>query len=491
MRLAYLLACLAAVALLGFVAGSLATVHDTYAGQVMENAYRAGKALHLKLTRYDEPFQADLWRQARTQSAGVTIHRPDRVQAGLTLYTSGHTQAAYLIDMEGRTVHTWSLPFSAVWDRTAAVHRPQPDSHLYIEKALLYPNGDLLAIYVAVGDTPWGYGLVKMDRHSRVIWKYLQHAHHDVDVGPDGRIYVLINEVATDRIAGFPQIRPPRIDDMVAILSPDGQELKRVNLLHAMARSPYARLLSTVPWYTTRDNGDYLHTNTVNVLDGTRAAKLPEAGPGRVLLSFREINAIAILDIDRDEIVWATRGPWLRQHDPDLLANGNILLFDNQGHVGPGGVTRLIEFDPATRQVVWSYAGTAQERFESEVRSSQERLPNGNTLITESDGGRLFEITPAGETVWSYTNPVRGGSEGELIPIVAWAQRIDPDVLTADFRALVLGSEADNASGGTNPRVQAEGRGRAVPIMQSRVTMAASSSSLQPSVAAGRSGTTR
>ena len=87
------------------------------------------------------------------------------------------------------------------------------------------------------------------------------------------------------------------------------------------------------------------------------------------------------------------RGPWLRQHDPDLLANGNILLFDNQGQCRPGGITRVIEVDPRTQEIVWTYAGTPEEPFESEVRSSEARLPNGNTLITESDGGRLFEVT--------------------------------------------------------------------------------------------------
>ena len=38
--------------------------------------------------------------------------------------------------------------------------------------------------------------------------------------------------------------------------------------------------------------------------------------------------------------------------------------------------------------------------------SSAERLPNGNTLITESDKGRAFEVTHAGEVVWEFWNPV-------------------------------------------------------------------------------------
>jgi hypothetical protein len=32
-------------------------------------------------------------------------------------------------------------------------------------------------------------------------------------------------------------------------------------------------------------------------------------------------------------------------------------------------------------------------------------LPNGNTLITESDTGHVFEVTPAGERVWEFAVP--------------------------------------------------------------------------------------
>jgi hypothetical protein len=67
------------------------------------------------------------------------------------------------------------------------------------------------------------------------------------------------------------------------------------------------------------------------------------------------------------------------------------------------------------------------------VRSAQERLANGNTLITESEGGRLFEVTPEGEIVWEYLNPVRGGEDGELIAVVSWGQRIDPAALDPEF----------------------------------------------------------
>ncbi len=425
-----------AVAFLAFVAGIIATLNEVRATRVFQDAYRAGTALYSKMTQYNDPLQYDLWRPVRTADQSVTTHEPGKVQDGLTLYTSGHAQKAFLMDMEGRHVHEWGIPFSQIWDKAAAVKKPQPDTHIYIEKAVLYPNGDVLALYVAVGDTPWGYGLVKMDKDSRIIWKYLAHVHHDLNVAPDGNIHVLTQEIGTDDIPQASHLRAPRIDDYVVVLSPEGKELRKVRLLDAMLRSPYARLLETVPWYISKGSGDYLHTNTIDVLDGRFATKLPQATAGRVMLSFREIGTIAILDLEQQQIVWATRGPWLMQHDPDLLANGNILLFDNQGNSGgPGGMTRVIEFDPASLQIVWSYAGTAERPFESAVRSSQERLANGNTLIVESDAGRMFEVTPEGEIVWDFVNPVRGTrTTGEqVIPILFWAVRVDRSYFAPEF----------------------------------------------------------
>ena len=431
-RSAYLATCFVAVATLGFVAGSVATLSEFGPARIVEHAYRAGAALYSKATQYSDPLQFDLWRPARTDQQGVTRYDPSKADNGLTLYTSGHDQKARLIDMQGRVVREWGVPFSQLWDKSAAVKNPQPDSHVYIEKTHLYPNGDLLALYVAVGDTPWGYGLVKYDRNNNILWKYLGHVHHDLTVAPDGRIFVLSQEIGQDDLPQYPHLKAPRIDDYIVVLSPDGRELKKVRLIDSLLRSPYARLLDTVPWYIQKGAGDYLHTNSVEYLDGTSAQKLPEAKEGRLLLSFREIGTLGVFDPMTGEIVWAMRGPWLRQHDPDLLANGNILLFDNQGHVGPGGITRVIEVDPRNQRIVWTYAGTPEEPFESEVRSSQARLPNGNTLITESDGGRIFEVTRPGQIVWNYINPVRARREGDdqdVIPIVSWAERVDPGFL--------------------------------------------------------------
>jgi Arylsulfotransferase (ASST) len=420
------------IAFLGLIAGSYLVFADAGPGRLLTDAYRGGQALLDKWTKWNEPYPGEFWQPVRSQAKGVTVYDPQRAGNGFTLYSSGEGQKAVLISMTGEVLHEWHLPFSAVWDESAAVAKPQPDSLIYWRKVHLYPNGDLLAIYEAAGDTPWGYGLVKIDKDSRVIWKYLQHVHHDLDVGPDGKIYVLTHEVRSNVYRFFKHLEPPRIDDFVVVLSPEGKELQKVSVVDAFMASPYARMTNLVAWYS---KGDYFHTNDVDVLDPAVAAELAPGARQPVLVSMRELGALGILDLADQRFRWATRGSWVGQHDPDLLPNGHILLFDNAGNYGGGGPSRVIELDPRTQEIVWTYAGDADHPLYSIVRSAQERLANGNTLITESEGGRLVEVTPAGEIVWEYLNPVRGGEGGDKIAVVSWGQRIDPATLEPEFRA--------------------------------------------------------
>ncbi|WP_437288960.1 aryl-sulfate sulfotransferase [Sorangium sp. So ce406] len=111
-----------------------------------------------------------------------------------------------------------------------------------------------------------------------------------------------------------------------------------------------------------------------------------------------------------------------------LPGEGNLLVFDNGGWAGygapnpgaPRGLktalrdhSRVLEIDPITLEIRWQYtpreAGFVMpldaSRFYSPFISSAQRLPNGNTLITEGSDGRIFEVTPEHEIVWEYISP--------------------------------------------------------------------------------------
>jgi hypothetical protein len=140
------------------------------------------------------------------------------------------------------------------------------------------------------------------------------------------------------------------------------------------------------------------HTNFVRVLTPKLAPRFPLFKAGQLLISVRELDTIAVLDIPTRSIVWAARGPWRSQHDPQFLDNGRLLVFDN---LGSPGRSRVVEYDPASRSILWEYSDEDSPAFVTNLRGMSQRLPNGNTLIVNSVGGNLLEVTRDRQLVWS------------------------------------------------------------------------------------------
>jgi hypothetical protein len=345
--------------------------------------------------------------EAAPAKANVTRHDPARAWQGLNLLISGHAPEAVLMDMDGNVVHRWSLSFAEAFpDRTDLATQ---SSMGFWRRVSLLPGGELLAIFDNLG-------VIKLDKDSRLLWANPCRCHHDLDVAPDGRIYSVAN-----RAEVVPRLHPyePVLLDFIVVMDAGGRTEREVPLLEAFENSFYAPVLRRGPPF-----GDVFHTNTVTWLDGRHADVLPAFRRGNVLLSLRELSTIAVLDLEKGQIEWAASDQWLKQHEPVLEASGRLLIFDNKG--GADGRSRVLEFDPRTRQVPWAYEGSAEDPFASATGGSVQRLPNGNTLITESDSGRAFEVTPSRDIVWEYYNPARAGEQGDLIANLCEVTRIEP-----------------------------------------------------------------
>ncbi len=352
--------------------------------------------------------------EART---GISVHVPAKAYQGLNLYASAHAPKAILMDMEGRPLHTWQLPYEDAFgppdpNSAGQPKRDQANAQWW-RRIHLFPNGDLLAIFE-------GLGVVKIDKDSKLLWSNPLQAHHDLEVQPNGDIYVL-SRVA----ARIPRIHPSAyiLEDFISVLGPDGAEKQRVSLLEAFENSPHRELI----FEGKRKQGDLFHTNTVTVLDGRIAATSPDFAKGRILTSMNALGVVAVVDLPSRSIVWVRKTAPSGQHDPQILANGNLLLFENHEN---SGHSQVVEIDPTDSEMRWSYGGSDEQPLYSKFLGAVQRLPNGNTLITESDAGRAVEVTPAGEIVWQFHNPGRGGDRDQYIATLPEVLR-----LPADFAA--------------------------------------------------------
>jgi len=345
---------------------------------------------------------------APRQSEGITtISRiqEDKMAPGPTLFLSGHFPEASLIASDGTVLHQWrTTPI------LAENKHPIP-----WRRARITPEGDLIAIRDRLD-------IQRVNARSEVVWRLEGQFHHDAFLSPDGTIQTLLSEEKTPPRFGF---KTPAIDDLIATLSPSGELLSTLSILECIEFSDFAPLF----WMRLRPGGDILHTNSIEVLDGRFASQNPAFKKGNVLLSVRELSAVVVIDPDKRKVVWAMQGAWILQHTPSLLDNGNLLVFDNRGlrNSRPSGVdiSRVLEINLATQGIAWEFRGTRKEPFFSMTGGNCQRLSNGNTLITESDNGRVLEVAQSGEIVWELNNP--NTANGGQVASIPDAYRLPPD----------------------------------------------------------------
>jgi hypothetical protein len=406
------------VVVLGYVLGASVMYFDLPSSSFLRWAFAGGSV---------EPNYIPL-----ASSAGTIgpVDQKEKTFDGFTLcmYASTATSStqAFLINMNGEVVHRWAKPFTEIWPKPPHLQAKVHDSMVGFFGSYLYPNGDLLVTLHGMEDAADGYGLVKLDKDSQVLWKVAANIHHDVDVGEDGTIYAIKQELVHDKLPGLEFVPTPCLVDSLITLSPDGKEVgKPIPILEALRASPYSLLLDSLeanyakaadhslerkeeektrPTSDLMDmkikqRSDLFHTNFVKVLTRELAPKFPLFKAGQVLFSLRDLNTIAVMDMEKRSVVWAARGPWRAQHDPQFLGNGHLLIFDNIGsRTGP----RVLEYDPQTQAFPWTFPGKKDIPFLSPRRGMSQRLPNGNTLIAYSRDHEILEVTPEKEVVWSY-----------------------------------------------------------------------------------------
>jgi len=384
---------------------------------------------------------------------GVTIFDPARTWNGYTVLSPLATQAVIVIDMNGNVVKRWD-------DYNNSAGGP----------ARILPGGGVIAASGARPPYQESLALVQRSFDGTVVWRF--DRNEEIEVRDRGRVWSARQHhdwQREDFPAGYysPEYEPaatgsntlilthtnhvvPAVadvvleDDRLIEVGPDGRiqwEWTAGPHIDELGFAPDARaaIKAAAGFSAARGSFDWLHVNSATYVGPNRWFDEGDArfAPNSVLISSRQASLLAIVARD-GSIAWRL-GPdfsaseelrkirqIIGQHHAHLIPKGlpgagHLLVFDNGGSSGygfagpiaPDGVgafaratSRVLEIDPVTLELVWSY--TAPRFFSTNISSAQ-RLANGNTLITEGAGGRVFEVTSDGTIVWEYMNPLFAG----------------------------------------------------------------------------------
>ncbi|MDR2045292.1 MAG: aryl-sulfate sulfotransferase [Clostridium sp.] len=392
---------------------------------------------------------------------GVTLYKKDKAFNGYTVYPS--VKGALVIDMNGNEVKLWAgldgfpnklLPGGFILGSTG---KRSPKRGYQDQLDLVQVDWD--------GKIVWKFDKTELIKDPGEDARYIARQHHDYQregsatgyYAPGAEAYtdhgntlILTHENVYNHNISDKRL----IDDKIIEVTWEGETVwtwKASDHFEELGFSESAKnVLFRNPGLRGENGdlgGDWMHINSISTLGEN---KWYDAGderfhPDNIVFDARNSNILAIISKETGRIVWRI-GPDFRetestrklgwiigQHHLHLIpkglpGEGNLLVFDNGGHAGygepnPASVTgndnaardysRVLEFNPVTLEIVWQYtpleAGstlfTDASKFYSSYISSAQRLPNGNTLITEGSDGRLIEVTPEHEIVWEYINP--------------------------------------------------------------------------------------
>jgi len=392
---------------------------------------------------------------------GTTIYEPGKCCNGYTLFGAelhrNNGYGAVLIDMNGNVVNHWK-------GLDGFPNKMLPGGHIMGSTGVRNPKYGFQDMVDLVevdwdGRIVWKFDKYELIKDPRQKPQWMARQHHDyqregntvgyyvpgVEFKSGGKTLILchkniVNQKISDKMLA---------DDTIIEVDGRGKitwEWVCSEHYEEMGFSPSAKkTIKRNPGISPMSGGkgDWMHMNSISMLGPNKFFDNGDKRfhPENIIWSGRQTNIIAIIDRKTGKIVWQL-GPYFTstkslrkigqivgQHHAHMIprglkGEGNILLFDNGGAAGygapnptsPQGIdnakrdfSRVLEIDPVTLEIKWQYPtpGPGLSRFYSSFVSSAQRLPNGNTLITEGNSGRIIEVTAGQEIVWEYISPYK------------------------------------------------------------------------------------
>ena len=262
---------------------------------------------------------------ARMALKGVTFHNPLKTSNGYTLFSlmGGSDPNVWLIDMEGHIVHRWRMPGN-------------PTNH-----GVLLPNGNLLYALKFSGEgakesSPKSVGPLFLMRRGDVIEELDWDGNlvrrittpgqtHDLLPLPNGHVmypaYGKPSGILPDKLAarwkgGIPgsEYKGKIFGDTICEVD---QSCKIVWEWIA-----YKHLDPEIDVFCPLKPRTHFHTNSLWLCKD-----------GCILVSMRHLSAVLKIEYPSGKVVARYgRGQVFQQHDAREFENGNIQVFDNDGH---------------------------------------------------------------------------------------------------------------------------------------------------------------
>lgn len=388
-------------------------------------AYRVG---HEVVTRYDPRRVPGRRFEGESGFEKTPAAPPTSALIALSRF-DGDKKRGYieLITMDaGEKLWTYTPDLKGIYERATT---PEKTSHLRQNHSptRYLPYHPLLAADGSIIFHSMDSPLVKMDACSRTIWLLDGEFHHGIESDGDGGLW----SIRLMRPHTIDYVGEDYQDDAVVHVSTDGEILFERSISDVLIKNGYGPIVYSHDKY----DPDPIHLNDVQPAraDGEFWKK------GDLFLSLRNPSMIALYRPSTDKILWAKQGPWLMQHDVDILNDHTIGVFNNNAVAAPNGekvldTNKIYAFDFDTGEVTSLYeAGFEEEAIRTRTNGLFRILADGGVAVEEQNFGRMIGLGPDGALRWRYVN--RAKKDGRIYQL-GWSRIIEGAAADAIRRSL-------------------------------------------------------
>ena len=304
-----------------------------------------------------------------------------------------------LIDInQKKIIHSWEFDLNKYKN-----YRNKKIKTFQMKHPFLFNNGDLLF-------KDQNGPLILINRCSEIKWAKIGSYHHSIEIDHNQHIWT---GSAID-IDGF-------FHNSIIKISKEGVIKFEKAINEIFAENNLSHLI-----VTAKETGNPIHLNDIQpvLTDGSFWKK------GDLFLSLRNLSMIMLYRPSTNKVLWYQQGPWIYQHDVDIMSENDISIFNNNLNLEKNEVKNNNE------TLIYNFLNNKtsnpyKKAYEINKIATPEAglsviLKNGDIFVEETLNGRLLRMDKNGKIIWQYINRLKNNK----LYILSWSRYLNNEVIS-------------------------------------------------------------
>lgn len=238
--------------------------------------------------------------------------------------------------------------------------------------------------------------LFKYNLNNKEFYAFEGYYHHSIEPFQDSLIYVCSYGHDTLNIQ----------NDAISLINiKTGEVIYNKSIPNILLKDKFKGIFLGTNRISPSNN-DLIHINDIQpVRMNTNFAEV-----GDLLLSLRNLSTVILYRPSTDSVLWYSTGPWLNQHDVDVLNEDMIGIYNNN-NIRDGRFLKDTYSNISTYNFTTKKYGFINEQVFKDLKiqsiggSRFELLNNGNMFVEDSPSGMYYLISKDGKLISSKNFP--------------------------------------------------------------------------------------